>query len=231
MRLLAIIPARGGSKGVPGKNSKLLNGKPLISYTCEVAKQSKRFAKIIVSSDDANVVSIAESCGIEAPFIRPENLALDSTPTIDVVIHAVEFLAAKGEHFDAVCLLQPTNPFRSAAFLNKCIDAFSSRDYDSLVSVRKVPHEFNPHWTFEPDQNGLLKIATGESEIISRRQELPEAFHRDGSVYIVRTSVLLKHRSLYGTSIGYCESTGEPAINIDTPEDWKRAEAHLHTHC
>ncbi|WP_369769515.1 cytidylyltransferase domain-containing protein [Flavobacterium sp. WC2416] len=224
MRILGIIPARGGSKGVPGKNIKLLNGKPLFQFTSEIALKSKYLTDLILSSDDNQIISVAESLGVKAPFIRPTALAEDQTPTIDVIIHALEWYENQGIFFDAVCLLQVTSPFRTLVFLDKAIEKFIASGCDSLVSVQKVPHEYNPHWTFEVNPEGNLKIATGEEKIISRRQDLPEAYHRDGSIYIMKTEVLLKQHSLYGRSTSFIESTPELYINIDTLADWEKAE-------
>ncbi|WP_367757397.1 acylneuraminate cytidylyltransferase family protein [Flavobacterium sp. WC2430] len=224
MRILGIIPARGGSKGVPEKNIKLLNGKPLFQFTSEIALKSHYLTDVILSSDDNQIISVAESLGVKAPFIRPTALAEDQTPTIDVIIHALEWYENQGIFFDAVCLLQVTSPFRTLVFLDKAIEKFIASGCDSLVSVQKVPHEYNPHWTFEVNPEGNLKIATGEEKIISRRQDLPEAYHRDGSIYIMKTEVLLKQHSLYGRSTSFIESTPELYVNIDTLADWEKAE-------
>lgn len=224
MKILAIIPARGGSKGVPGKNIKLLNGKPLLAYTSEIALQSNYLTEVMVSTEDAQIKEVAKSLGIKVPFIRPMELAQDHTPTIDVIIHALSWFENKNIFFDAVCLLQVTSPFRTLDFLDKAIEKFILTDCDSLVSVQKVPHEYNPHWTFEVNADGNLKIATGETEIIPRRQDLPTTFHRDGSIYITKTEVLLKEYSLYGKNIAYIESESEFYVNIDTIQDWEKAE-------
>jgi CMP-N,N'-diacetyllegionaminic acid synthase len=224
MRILGIIPARGGSKGVPGKNIKLLDGKPLLQYTSEIALESQHLAVVILSSDDNQIIKVAKSLGIQVPFLRPEELAQDTTPTIDVIIHALQWYQNQAIFFDAVCLLQVTSPFRTVAFLDKAIEKFTTSGCDSLVSVQKVPHEYNPHWTFEVNTKGNLKIATGEEKIISRRQDLPEAYHRDGSIYIMKTEVLLQQHSLYGKSISFIESTPELYVNIDTVADWEKAE-------
>jgi CMP-N,N'-diacetyllegionaminic acid synthase len=227
MRILAIIPARGGSKGVPGKNIKLLNGKPLLGYTVEVALQSQYLAEVVVSTEDEQIMEEAKRLGIEFPFIRPTALAQDNTPTIDVIIHALQWFESQNIFFDAVCLLQVTSPFRTLDFLDKAIAKFISSDCDSLVSVQKVPHEYNPHWTFEVNAEGNLKIATGETEIIPRRQELPKAYHRDGSIYVTKTKVLLQEHSLYGKSTAFIESEPEFYVNIDTLQDWEKAEAMI----
>lgn len=225
MKILAIIPARGGSKGVPGKNIKLLGEKPLLAYTAEIALKSKYLTEVMMSSEDEQIIAVGKSLGIKVPFVRPTELAQDHTPTIDVIIHALQWYKSQNVFFDAVCLLQATSPFRTVAFLDKAIEKFIKSTCDSLISVQKVPHEYNPHWTFEVDSDGNLKIATGETEIISRRQELPTAYHRDGSIYMTKTEVLFKKQSLYGKSIAFIESDSEMYVNIDTMEDWKKAES------
>ncbi|MCH2195572.1 acylneuraminate cytidylyltransferase family protein, partial [Kordia sp.] len=155
--------------------------------------------------------------------VRPQNLAEDTTPTLPVIQHAVSFLEKEGKHFDAICLLQPTSPFRPKGFLDKALETFKEKQTDSLVSVLEVPHQYNPHWTFEPNTDGILQIATGEKNIIPRRQELPKAYHRDGSVYITKTNVLMQENTLYGNSLAYIVSEDKYYVNIDTLEDWEKA--------
>lgn len=224
MRILGIIPARGGSKGVPRKNIKLLNGKPLLQYTSEIALESQYLTEVILSSDDHAIIEVAKRLGIQVPFTRPSTLAEDQTPTIEVIIHALQWYENQHIFFDAVCLLQVTSPFRTVEFLDNAIAKFVASDCDSLVSVQKVPHEYNPHWTFEVNPDGNLKIATGEDQIINRRQELPDSYHRDGSIYITKTEVLLQQHSLYGKSIAFIESNPELYVNIDRVADWEKAE-------
>ena len=222
MKILGIIPARGGSKGIPGKNIKKLAGKPLLAYTCESAKKSELLSRVILTSDSEEIIKVAQDLGIEVPFKRPKALALDNTPTLEVVMHAVEHFISRGEEFEAICLLQPTSPVRGEGLIDTAIERFVSGDYDSVISVREVPAEFNPHWIFE-EEDGKLRISTGEKEIIPRRQDLPAAFFRDGAVYLVKVRVLLEQNSLYGEKIGYIKSSG-PYVNLDVPEDWDEAE-------
>jgi CMP-N-acetylneuraminic acid synthetase len=222
MNILGIIPARGGSKGIPYKNIKLLDGKPLIQYTTEIALASKMLSKVIVSSEDEKIVEVAENLGVEVPFVRPTDLAKDNSPTLPVIIHALEFYKKQGVFFDAVCLLQVTTPFRTVAFLDEAIQKFIQSQADSLVSVLEIPHEYNPHWAFEV-KNNTLQIATGEKDIIPRRQDLPKAYHRDGSIYITKTDVLLHQKSLFGEKINYIVSDQETYVNIDEPTDWEKA--------
>ena len=226
MKILGLIPARGGSKGIRGKNIKFLGGKPLLQYTFEAATRSELLDKVILSSDDETIIEVAKELELEVPFKRPKNLAGDSSSSLEVVQHALNYYLKKGINFDAVCLLQSTTPFRKAGLIDECILNFKDGNFDSLVSVREVPEEYNPHWIFEED-NGSLKIATGEEEIISRRQDLPKAYHRDGAIYITKTEVLLNENSLFGEKIGFVNTSASPYVNIDTPEDWEKAEEML----
>jgi len=227
MKILGLIPARAGSKGVPHKNIKELCGKPLLHYTIEEAYKSSQLSEVMVSTESEQIAEIARRAGGHVPFMRPENLAEDNSKTLDVVIHVVEQYEENGTHFDAVCLLQPTNPLRKADLIDRCVKEFQYKQADSLITVRSVPHEFNPHWIFEENKQGFLSLATGEKEIIPRRQELPDAYYRDGSVYITKTDVLLNKRSLYGDKITFINTDGEPHINIDTKADWEKAERLL----
>jgi len=224
MNILGIIPARGGSKGVPNKNIKSLNGKPLLAYTSEIALASKELSRVIMSSDSQEIIDTAKGLKLETPFIRPKELAEDNTPTLPVVLHALDFYEKQGIHFDAVCILQVTTPFRAAGFLDEAIQKFKKTAADSLISVLEIPHEYNPHWAFIESENKSLKIATGDKEVISRRQELPKAFHRDGSIYITRTKILKERKSLFGDTIAYIESSRDIYVNIDTLSDWEKAE-------
>jgi len=222
-KILAIIPARGGSKSIPKKNIRPLFGKPLIEYTINSAKQSEYISKLIVSSDDNEIIKIAKSLVVDVPFIRPQHLAQSDSGSLEVVQHAVEFYEKKDEYFDAVLLLQPTTPFRAKNFIDEAITTFTEKKCDALVSVLHVPHQYNPHWVFEKDKSGYLTIATGESEIIKRRQDLPKAFFRDGSIYLTKTEVI-KNGSLYGSKLSHIESSSQYYVNIDDENDWKKAE-------
>lgn len=227
MKILGVITARGGSKGVPGKNIKLLGEHSLLSYTAKAANQSKLLYKTILSTDDAAIIEVAKKDQIEVPFIRPSELANDTATSISVVQHALAHMESIGEFYEAVCLLQPTSPFREKGFIDAAIQKFIAEDADALVSVLPVPHEYNPHWVFEPNSSGFLKIATGENTIISRRQDLPKSYFRDGSVYITKTA-LLKKGSFYGEKLSFMESNPDFYVNIDTLKDWEIAENKLH---
>ena len=225
MKILGLIPARDGSKGVPHKNQKILAGKPLVCYTIEAALACKELDRIVVSTDSDVIAKLSQKAGATVPFLRPKTLAGDNSPSIDVVIHALAFYENQGIYFDAICLLQPTCPLRQTVDITQAIQIFSSSEADSLISVREVPHQYNPHWVFEQASGSeYLKISTGEEEIIHRRQALPKAFYRDGSIYITRTETLKKTKSLYGKKIARHESTNPFYVNIDTLSDWEKAE-------
>jgi CMP-N,N'-diacetyllegionaminic acid synthase len=224
LKILGLIPARGGSKGIPGKNIKQLNGLPLLQYTFQSALESQLLSKTILSSDDDEIIAVAKKIGLEIPFVCPSELALDNSPTLPTVLHAIDFLEAKGEYFDAVCLLQTTTPFRSKGFVDRAIQIFINSGADALISVLEVPHQYNPHWVFEKNEKELLRISTGEKQIIPRRQELPPAFIRDGAIYITKVKVLKKQRSLYGESLAYIKSDPAFHVNLDTLKDWEEAE-------
>ena len=157
------------------------------------------------------------------PFLRPEHLARDETPTLPVVQHALDTLKELGESFDAVCLLQPTHPLRSSALIDHCIEELATVGADSVLTVSSVPHQFNPHWVYFRDHQGLLQISTGDEAAIPRRQELPPAFSREGSVYVTRTTTVLAG-SLYGKSSLGVEVDPAHSVNLDTEADWRRAE-------
>ena len=225
MKILGLIPARGGSKGVPHKNRKKLLGKPLLAYTIEAAKNATAIDRLVFSSEDAHLQQLARNYGAEVPFSRPAHLAQDHSGSLEVVQHALQTLEKQGQHYDAVCLLQVTNPFRTTALIDTAIAKFKQSHTDALVSVVKVPHEYNPHWVFKAGPNDRLQLATADKEIIKRRQDLPDAFIRDGAIYITKTEVVLKQNSLYGQSLAYVLSDPDRHVNIDTIEDWHKAEA------
>lgn len=231
MKILGLIPARGGSKGIPQKNLKQLNGAPLIKHSIVQGLKSDLLHTILVSTDSEEIARVSRESGAEVPFMRPEVLAADNSPTIDTVVHALEYYNQMGQFFDAVCLLQPTVPFRAPEEINGAIEKFIQTETDSLISVRQIPHTYNPHWAFlEKEESEYLQIATGETTIIPRRQNLPKAYYRDGSIYITKSHVILEQRSLYGKTIAHYENNIAPNINIDTMEDWLRAEAYCANH-
>jgi CMP-N-acetylneuraminic acid synthetase len=225
--VLGLIPARGGSKGIPRKNIRPLCGKPLLQYTADAALASRRLTRVALTTDDDEIARIGEACGLDVPFRRPADLADDATPMLPVVQHALRWFEQHGARFDAVCLLQPTNPLRRTADIDRCIERLDESGADAVITMLRVPDEFNPHWVFFEAPDGTLRLSTGERTPIARRQDLPPALHREGSVYVTRTRVVLEDDSLYGTrTIPHVMSAAD-SVNIDDPEDWARAEARI----
>jgi CMP-N,N'-diacetyllegionaminic acid synthase len=227
MTVLAIIPARGGSKGIPRKNVRLLGGKPLLAYTAEAALAARSLERIILSTEDEEIAAVGRACGLEVPFLRPPELAQDTTPTLPVLQHAVAWLEQRGARFDAVCLLQPTNPFRRPEDIDGCIRLLETSQADSVISVLPVPDSYNPYWVYLLASDGILRLSTGEAAPIPRRQELPAAYHRDGAVYVTRRDVLVEGGTLYGARVVGYPMDPARSVNLDSPEDWLEAERLL----
>jgi CMP-N-acetylneuraminic acid synthetase len=225
VRVLGLVPARGQSKGVARKNARPLGGRPLLAYTADAALAAARLSRVVLSTEDRELAQLGRACGLDVPFLRPAALAADDTPMVAVVRHALETLAAAGDRFDAVCLLQPTVPFREDGEIDACIDRLAGSQADAVVTVAPVPAIHNPHWVFVADGEGFLRISTGDARPIGRRQDLPAAWHRDGSVYVTRREVVLEQASLLGRRTLGHEVRRERHVNIDGPEDWAAAEA------
>jgi CMP-N-acetylneuraminic acid synthetase len=226
-KVLGVIPARGGSKGIRGKNLAVLLGKPLLQYTAEAALAASSLSDTILSTDDEEIAEAGRGYGLEVPFMRPGELAADDTPTLPVLLHAVNFLQQLGREYDAVCLLQPTSPLRVPATIDGCVTMLFNSEADAVMTVLPVPHQYNPHWVYFQSDDGSLRIATGESQPISRRQELPPAYHREGSVYVVRRAVLVGEHSLYGKRVLGYPVDPKQSVNIDHPDDLRRADELL----
>jgi CMP-N-acetylneuraminic acid synthetase len=225
--VLGLIPARGGSKGIVGKNIRILAGKPLLAHTASAARKSSFLSRIVLSTDDPEIAAVGRSEHLDVPFLRPAELAEDSTPMIDVVLHCLRWLEKEGEQYDAVCLLQPTSPLRSTETIDRCISELWARDADCVVSVRPVPAEYNPNWVYFAAADGMLRLSTGESEPIPSRQQLPTAYHRDGSVFVAKTQGVIARGSMYGPrTIGLISPEGE-ACDLDTEEQWEALEQKL----
>jgi CMP-N,N'-diacetyllegionaminic acid synthase len=226
-RTLGIVPARAGSKGIVRKNLRLLAGKPLLAYTAGAALQSQFLTKVVLSSEDREILETGRLEGLDTPFVRPMELAADDTPMLDVVLHCVRWFQSRGEEYDAVCLLQPTSPLRSAGTIDRCISRLFDRDVESVVSIRPVPSEYNPHWVYFENPDGSLTLSTGEIDPIPSRQQLPRAYHRDGSVFVVKTKTLLERRSLYGARTVGVVSPEAEACDLDTEEQWGALERRM----
>ena len=231
-KILGIITARGGSKGIPGKNIKELAGKPLIAHTIEAAKKSGVFDRVIVSTDDEKIAEVARLYDCEVPFLRPAELAKDSTPHIPVLRHAVSFLKEQENYIpDYVMILQPTAPLRTAAHIREVAALLETSGADSVVSVFEVPGHFHPRWQHTVDDANRLAIFTGEpfSDIVRRRQDLSKTYARNGAIYLFKTKLLDDIQSnFYGDHVAAYIMKPEESVNIDTMEDWKEAERVLY---
>jgi len=226
MRTVGVIPARAGSKGVPGKNLRMLAGRPLLWYTANAVRQAARLTRTIVSTESEEIAALAQELGLDVPFRRPAALAEDDTPMLPVVRHALTMLEAEGEMFDAVCLLQPTTPLRTGEDIDGCIDLLERSAASAVVTVLPVPQRYNPHWVYFAAEDGSLHLSTGTPTPIGRRQALPPAFHREGSVYVTRREVV-EGGSLYGERVIGYSLPPERDLNIDGWDDWSRAEAMI----
>lgn len=229
MEILGLIPARAGSKGIPGKNIKRLNGRPLIEYTLEAAKQSKRLTRIIVTTDDPQVARIARRAGAQVPFLRPKRLATDQAPASGYVLHALGELKLKEDYRpDAVMILQPTSPCRNAADIDRCADLLKTSKADSVVSVNLLSAKYHPQWQCRI-QGKLLNLLDGRSweEIVTRRQALSPTFIRNGAIYIFWKKVFLKYGTIYGRRVCPYLMPPDRSVNIDDLDDWSQAEKFL----
>lgn len=220
MKHLVIIPARGGSKGIPRKNVKSLHGKPLIQYTIEAALAIFPSSQIIVSTDDQEIKSVAEACGLVVPFLRPAELSTDTASSYDVILHAVEFAKQQGIEFETVILLQPTSPFRNGQHIQEAIELYSN-DLDMVVSVTES--EENPYYSiFEENENGYLEKSKVGS--FTRRQDCPKTYSYNGAIYVINPKSLEKNPLHLFTKIYKYVMPREVSIDLDTPLDWKIAE-------
>ncbi len=219
--LLAIIPARGGSKGIPAKNIRPLLGKPLIAYTIEAALHASALGRVIVSTDDPQTAAIAESFGAEVPFLRPAELGQDDTPTLDVVRHALANLRTQQNYEpDAVVLLQPTSPLRRAADIDRAVAKLESTDADSVVSLCTV--EDSPYWMMRLQGDRVLPFVEDGREY-TRRQDLPAVYRKNGAIYVTRTDVIVNQKRFLGEDTRGYIMDSESSIDIDTALDMEFA--------
>lgn len=222
-RVLGLVPARGGSKGIPRKNLRPLGGRPLLAWTAESALAATSLARTVLSTDDEEIAEAGRRLGLDVPFLRPAELARDETPTLPVVAHALAAVEGDDGRYDAVCLLQPTSPFRPPGLIDTCVERLATSDADAVVTVLPVPAEHHPAWVYF-ERDGHLELCLGGAAPVPRRQDLRPAFHRDGSVYVTRREAILRG-SLYGDRVvGVAQPEG-PSVNLDTEGDWERAEA------
>ena len=221
MNILVIIPARGGSKGIPGKNIKLLGGKPLIYYAIDVARAIVDDTHICVSTDDDQIIRVVEQYGVSVPFIRPTELATDTAGSYGVLLHALSFYESKGEHFDAVVLLQVTSPFRTVNHVREALNLYN-KDLDMVVSVKET--DSNPYYLcFEEDTEGMLHISKGDGHY-TRRQDCPPVYEYNGAIYIINPE-RMKAMPLnkFKKRVKYVMDR-EHSVDLDTMMDWMIAE-------
>lgn len=219
MRSLVVIPARGGSKGIPKKNIKLLNKKPLIAYAIKTALQIFSKDDICVSTDADEIAIEAEKSGIDIHFKRPEELATDTAGTQEVLLHALDFYEKKGKTYDTLVLLQPTSPFRKPIHLKEALELYSS-DLDMVVSVKES--KSNPYYNLFEEEKGLLKKSK-EGQYV-RRQDVPEVYEYNGAIYIINI------KSLKNSDISSFKKVKKyvmdeiSSMDLDNLLDWKICE-------
>jgi CMP-N,N'-diacetyllegionaminic acid synthase len=218
LSVLALITARGGSKGLPGKNLRPLGGRPLVAWSVEQARASTLIDRTVISSDDGAIIKAAVAAGAEAPFVRPATLAIDTASSVEVALHA---LAEMGQPFDLLVLLQPTSPLRETADIDACIRLVAEGGAPSAVSV--TPAAKSPWWMQSLDKAGRLSPLLPPVDA-SRRQDLPQAFVPNGAVYVVRSDWLGARRAFLGPgSVGHVMPP-ERSVDIDTLLDFRLAE-------
>ena len=230
MKILGVITARGGSKSIPRKNIKELCGKPLIAWTIEAAKQSGVFDRVILSTDDEEIAAVGKRWGAEVPFMRPQELAQDTTPHLPVMQHAVKWLKEHEEYEpDFVCILQPTAPLRQAWHLREAVELLEKTGADSVVSMVEIPGHYSPYWAVKIDERGLGTLLVSGNPIrtrILRRQSLPKAYTHSGAIYLFRTALLFDpaEPNFYGDKVAAYVMEDKYNVNIDDPADWVLAE-------
>lgn len=210
--VLAIIPARGGSKGLPGKNIRKLAGKPLIAWAIQCAKSSMYIDHVILSSDDSRIIKIAEKWGCDVPFIRPKELSEDESPMIEVVLHALEYMP----NCDYVTLLQPTSPLRTTKDIDNSINKCIFLKAKACVSITEIKH--NPFWMYGLTKSSKI-VPYVKGKLIDRRQDLPKLYVPNGAVYVAQAEWIKKQRTFFSEdTIGYIMPQYR-SIDIDTEFD------------
>lgn len=221
MKTLYVIPARGGSKGIPGKNIKPLAGKPLIAYSIEVARALADDDDICLTTDSPEIAAVAEQMGLKVPFIRPAHLATDRSGTYGVLLHALDFYEQKGIHYDRLVLLQPTSPLRTVADVEAALSLYSP-SVDMVVSV--VEAAANPYYdAFETAADGFLHISKGDGNF-TRRQDAPKVWQYNGAVYVINTDSLRQMPLNEFARRVPSPMSREHSVDLDTPTDWLVAE-------
>lgn len=226
MIVLAVVPARAGSKGLPGKNERPLAGKTLVARAAEAARASGVVDRAILSTDSERIAAIGREAGLEVPFLRPPELARDETPMQPVIEHAVIELERGGERADVVLVLQPTAPLRTGAHVARAVALLEETGADSVVTVVEIPKHLSPHYAMRID-GGRLAPFLPDGASVTRRQDVEPAYTRDGTVYAVRRNVLVERHDLYGDDCRPLVLDASESVNVDTAEDWKEAERRL----
>lgn len=225
-RILAVIPARGGSKGIPRKNIVNVLGKPLIQYTIEEALLSRYLDNVIVSTEDEEIARISQKCGAEVPFLRPKELATDDSKTIHTLLHAIDFYEKRGVFYDYIVLLQPTQPLRKHWHIDEAIEKIIDNKAKGLVSISRVKD--HPILIRKKDQNDLLTSILKENSTV-RRQDFPEYYKINGAIYINKIdNDFNSNTSLNDNSLGYVMDA-KYDLDIDDPLDLELLKIILNT--
>jgi CMP-N,N'-diacetyllegionaminic acid synthase len=217
MNVLAVIPARGGSKGIPNKNLAIVAGRPLLAFTADAARGASRLTRTIVSTDDPAIADAARGLGLEVPFMRPPSLAADDAPMLPVLQHAVTTMRECGFKADIVVLLQPTSPRRRSEHIDAAVDLLERTKADSVVSVVEVPHQFNPVSVMRLDGDRLRPVSDGP--LVTRRQDKPPVFARNGPAVLAVRAAVLDNGSLYGDDCRAMVMSANDSLDIDGPDD------------
>lgn len=227
-RILGLVPARGGSKGLPGKNLRPIAGRSPVERAWSVGAESGVLDRVIVSTEDPRILAHAVEQGLDAPFSRPPELARDDTPMIEVALHALDWLEGRGEIYEALLLLQPTSPLRREAHVREAVRLLRAHPSATAVcSVAPVPLELCPHYLMRVGEDGYLRPFMPDGNRYTRRQDVPRAHRRCGTVFLARAEVLRKERSFYGPACLPMPIDPDLAINIDGPDDWDEARRRL----
>lgn len=221
-RVLAIVPARGGSKGVPRKNVRLAGGRPLIAWTIAAAEAAATVDRVILSSDDRDIIAAAQAAGCEVPFVRPPALATDTASMLEVVHHAIENC---GGDFGWIVLLQPTSPLRTAADIDATLKACQEAGAPACVTV--TPADTKPHWMFYREGTGHMRPVMESAAAAFRRQDLPQVYALNGAVYAARRTWLEKRTSFLSPETICHVMPRERSIDIDTETDFVILQALL----
>lgn len=233
MNILAVIPARSGSKRVPNKNIRDFHGKPLIAWAIEAANGSTHITKTIVSTNDEMIASVAATHGAEVPFIRPAELAEDTTKIEPVLIHALEEMARQGFKADTLVLLMATNPMRTPQHLDEAIELFKTSGATSVVAVHQTLGNRNPHWILKQHDNGDVRFFndTPLKNIIARSQDLPPCYSRNDIIYVIDPKNLYETPSnLYGDNVNLFIMDDVFDADINSEEDWHIAHDKFKRH-